>query len=188
MATGGAFNVARLIRELGLKPVAGDETLMRVLQTIQPTLQVGDLSHTTPPHVGASAMFGSIVIGLAAQRGIIELQSLAPGGGFVEWVMVDTNATGAQMRVVTTPSGVAIAVPSAGQLSRDPVLSTVVRGSVAATGDPSVVIVADIDQFRFGHTPLFIPRGSIFQVEHTVDQQLSFVNFGWREVPAPENL
>jgi len=186
MAKGGAFNVSQLIRELGLTSVSKED--MRVLETIQPTLLVGDMSNVTPPHVGPSALFGAVTVGAVAEVGIFELRCLAPGGGFVEWIMFATDATGGRFRISLTSSGVATPVVSAGQMSRDAVVSNAFQGSVPPTGLPAVTIVANIDQFRFGHTPLFVPRGSFFQIESTVLNTIAILGIGWREVPASEHV
>jgi len=190
MAKGGAFNVSQLVRELGLTAVSPED--MRVLQTIQPTLQVGNLSDVTPPHVGPSALFGAVTVGAVGERGMFEMRCLAPGGAFVEWILFSTELTGGQFRITTTqalnPAGGPIVVPSAGQMSRDPVVSLAFQGSQLATGLPSVSIVTSSDQFRFGATPLFVPRGSFFSIESTINNTIAILGIGWREVPASEHV
>lgn len=185
MALGGAFNVSHLIKELGLKAVEGDA--MRVLETIQPTLVIGDLHDSTPAHQPPTALFGFVAQGTPSNVGLFEIQCLSPGGAFVGWFSISTVFTGAAIRVVTTGAGVSNVVPSAGQLSRAPVVSIAREGNISATTDPGVQFVTDTQQLFFGFRDLYIPKGSFFQVELTSVNTISAIGVHWREIPAMEN-
>lgn len=183
---GGAFNVAELVKTLGLKPVGPDE--MRLRQDIQPVLTVGDLSATTPPHEQPAALFGSLVTGAVGTVGMFEIQSLAPGGGYVGWFNQTTAFSTCQVRVATAPSGVATVVAPAGQLSRAPVLSILRIGDLVATGLPEILFSTDAQQINFGWRDIYVPHGSFFQVELTALNALSAIGVHWREVLAAENV
>jgi len=187
MAKGGAFNVSKLIRELGLTAVTGED--MRVLETIQPTLLVGDLSDVTPPHVAASAMFGTTITAVAAESGVIELQCLAPGGCFIEWIVTFAGTTNIFMRVTTAAiAGGETVLTPAGQTSRDPLLSIVRSGTITPSGIAEAVVFGTTSaELSFGPNPIFIPRGSFFSLEAVVANQPASLGFGVREVPASEH-
>jgi len=186
MAKGGAFNVSKLIEQLGLQTVSGDT--MRVLETIQPTMAVGDLKDVTPPHVAATEMFNANPTGAAGEVGIVELQCLAPGGGFIEWVFVSTVFSNARMRVVTVGAAIATVVPSVGQLSREPIVSIVREGSIPPSGLPGVLIIPNNAELIWGNRQMFIPRGSFFQIEHNTLATQASTSFSFREVPASEHV
>jgi len=186
MAKGGAFNVSQLIRELGLQTIEGDT--MRVLETIQPTMIVADISDSTPPHVGASAMFGASIVGTVPNVGLFELQCLAPGGAFIEWMMFSVGAGNMRFRVTTVASGVSTLVAPAGVLSRDPIVSIARIGNVAPTGLPHILVTSATDFFHFGDKPFFIPRGAFFQLEAASQNVTNPVGCGWREIPASEHV
>jgi len=187
MAKGGAFNISELVRELGLTAVTSED--LRVLQTIQPVLNVGDLSDVTPPHVAASSMFGFTVTAAGGLLATMELQCLAPGGCFIEWIVV-VSTTNVGMRVTTAAiaAGQAVVAP-AGQTSRDPIVSVVRQGDVAAPGiAEAVVFGATSFDMSFGPNPIFIPRASFFSLQALVANTAATISFGVREVPASEHV
>lgn len=185
MAKGGAFNVSQLIRELGLQTMTGED--MRVLQTIQPTLLVGDLSDVTPPHVAASAFFGVTLAGAVGLAGAVELQCLAPGGCFIEWITIDSPVVSISMRVSLTSLGVGTPLAAAGVTSRDAIVSRVQTDAVAL-GGAAVTLAQTGDFFGFSPNPMFIPRASFFSLQHQVVNLVGTVGFGVREVPASEHV
>ena len=184
----GAFNVSRLIAELGLQQIRGDE--MRVLESIQPTMQVGDLSDVTPPHVAPSAIFGSVLIGGVGTAGGVQFHSLAPGGSFVEWITFDSTATNATFGIQTVDPAFPTLLPPGGQTSRDPVQTIVRTGAVGflpgIAGSPVISSTAAI--LSFSNRPVFVPRGTFFVIQNAMTgaPAFSFFGLGWREVPASE--
>ena len=183
---GGAFNTAELIRQLGLKPVGPDE--MRVQTSIQPVLNVGDLSDATPPHISASAFFGVLLQGGAGTVGICELQCLSPGGGFIDWITFNATTTNARFRVTLNSVAVVTPVVPAGVTSNEPIVSPVTQGAVAAPADPSVTIFPTGFIATFSSRPIFVPRGAFFQFQCATVNVAGNLGFGWREVPAAENI
>lgn len=184
----GTFNVSRLIAELGLQNLTGQE--LRVLQTIQPVLNVGDIGDNSPPHVSPAAMFGGLAIGSGGNVGSVQLQCLAPGGGFIEWLTFESATTDFNMSVRTVPSGTATVLAPAGVLSRDPIASIVTTDFVAPLGAPQIQLSQDTNQYTFTPRPLFVPRGSFFllQAQTGGGGALFLFGFGWREVPASEHV
>jgi len=174
-----------LIRELGLQTISGDD--MRVLETIQPTLLVGDLSDVTPPHVAASAFFGAVIVGAVGLSGTIELQCLAPGGCFIEWITIDSPTVSIAMAVGTAASGAATPVVAAGLTSRDPIVSRV-NTDASALITPSVTLAQTGAYFPFNPNPMFVPRGSFFTLQTALVNTTGTVGFGVREVPASEHV
>lgn len=185
MAKGGAFNVSQLIRELGLQTISGED--LRVLETIQPTLLVGDLSDVTPPHVAASAFFGVTLAGAVGLAGTVELQCLAPGGCFIEWVSIDSPVVAIAMRVTTVSLGVTTPLAAAGVTSRDPIVSRV-RTDAVVLGPAFVSLAQTGDFFPMNPNPMFIPRASFFSLQHQVVNLTGTVGFAVREVPASEHV
>lgn len=186
MAEGGSFNISQLVRELGLKAVSAED--LRILETIQPVLIAGDLSRTTPPHEQPAALLAARTDGAIGRRGMFEVQCLAPGGAFVGWIVFSTLGTTSQIRVVTTPSGVATVSPGAGQLSRAPIRSILRIGDVPATGAPSLVLTSGFTA-QAGFADLYVPNGAFFQIEHATDNVLNVdIGIHWREVLAAENV
>jgi hypothetical protein len=181
MALGGAFNVSRLIRELGLKSIRGDE--LRVLDTIQPTMSVADLEDWTPAHVGPSVIFGIQPTSGAGTRGIVEIQALSAGGAYVDWIGI-FGTLNCEMRVIPNGSGLTNAVPPAAFTSRDPIVSVCNQGPIAATGAAFVQLNRNMQTIRFDRSRLFVPRGSFFQIELTPDNSTMSIGFAWREVVA----
>ncbi len=184
MAEGGSFNIAALVRRLGLKAVAAED--LRVLQTIQPVLPVGNLSDFTPPFVSASAMFAETVLGIAGGTGFMQLQCLAPGGGFIDWFQFRSGFSNGRMRVSATDLGGAVST-TVGQTSREPVVSIVTSGSNLLINEPGVHLSENGIFIQFGLRPIFVPRGSFFQMQLIFPNLNGDIGFGWREVPAAEN-
>ena len=184
---GGAFNVAALIRQLGLKRIRGDE--MRVLETIQPTLSVGELADLTPQHRTPSVLVGVDLVGLALEHGIVELQCLSLGGGFITDLYMSAAAS-VFVRVATTPAVIGVPVPvvPAGVLSADPIVSNIVLGSGANLGPPRVALKSTGKTYFGTHGGLFIPRGSFFQIQVQSVAATSIASFVWREIPAAETI
>jgi len=183
---GGAFNVAELIRQLGLKPVSADEMGLR--QGIQPVLNIGNLADATPPHVSPSAIFGALLVGAPGTVGIIEVQCLSPGGGFIDWFTFNSNVSNARFRVSLTASGAATPVIAAGVTSNVPIVSVINQGDVAASGDPNITLFQNGLFNNLAPRSMFIPRGTFFQIECATVNISATVGFGWREVPVPENI
>jgi len=185
----GTFNVSALIAELGLQNVTGDE--MRVLQSIQPVLAVGDISGNTPPHVPPAAAFGALVLGGGATFGTMQLQSLAPGGCFMDWFTFQSAATSLNVTVRegNVAPGMAVVAPAA-QLSRDPVVSIATNGAQAAgVGAPAILVNNTTVRHDFSPHPWFIPRGFSVVFQSIVVGVLIFnMAFGIREVPATEHV
>lgn len=183
---GGAFNVAALIEQLGLKPVGPDE--MRVLSTIQPTMDVADLSDHTPVHKVPTSLFGATITGLAGESGVVQVQSLAPGGLFIE----DLIIAGAQNVVVTTNlaplAGVILVVQPACVFSDDPIESSVLQGSIPAILPPRAQLRAASSIYAASGHGWFIPKGSFFRVSTGALAVSTEVIFTVREVPAAPNV
>jgi len=183
----GTFNVSRLIAELGLQQIKGDE--MRVLETIQPVMNVGALSDVTPPHVAPSAMFGGFAASGPGVAGTVQLQCLAAGGGFIEWLTIQSTTTAVSIRVLDTPITGMTPFANAGRLSRDPVVSIAAVASIAALGGSSILLDESTNFFSFQPRSLFVPRGSSFVMQGSAGAGiLFFFGFGWREVPASEHV
>jgi len=182
MAKGGAFNVSKLIDELGLKTISG-ETL-RILETVQPVLNVGDLEGVTPPHVPASALISATEAAAGGLAATVQVQCLAAGGAIVEWVIPHGAIPPAMF---LRGAGVAGLAPLAvQQISRDPIVSIASSGDgVALSGgvplDPTVF-------YNFGPNGIFVPTGSFFILQAVVVNFTSGGGLKWREVPAAENL
>jgi len=182
---GGAFNVSRLIRELGLQ-VLGADDLMRVRTEIQPVMAVGDLSDVTPPHVAPTALFGRTLLSGGGNTWKFEVQCLAPGGGFCEWIMYNGVAN-ALMRVgLTTITAGGVVVPNVGQLSRDPIVSIVRAADSVPAGLPGAILSGAGEFYPMAPRPMFIPRGSFLQFEAGALATVGNLSFVWREVPASE--
>lgn len=187
MAKGGAFNVSQLIRELGLKTISGDT--MRVLETVQPTLPVGQLEGLTPPHVPPSAMFGVTAASGAGLNATLEVQCLAPDGLWIGWAVIGASASIVGYRVTTVTHAAGLGVlASAGQLSRDAVLSVVRSGGIAAVGGPSVDFPSTFGGNLFFADPLYVPRGSFFSLQSVLTNVPVFLGFKFKEVPAAPAL
>lgn len=182
---GGGFNVAALIKELGLKPVGPDE--MRVRGDIQPVLIAGDLSATTPAHEQPAAMFGTTISGAPGTAALFELQSLSPGGGFVGFVS-SVQSTGVRMRVVTAGSGISTVLAPAGVLSRAPLVSIVRIGDVAPSAEPFIAFASTLNATQYGWHDIYVPTGSFFQLESASLNNSIQVGIHWREVVAAENV
>lgn len=182
----GAFNVSRLIAELGLKQLTGEE--LDVLEKIQPVLQVGDLSDVTPPHVAPSAIFGAFIGGGVGTFGGVQFQSLAPGGSFVEWITFDSTTTNANFMIETTDPGFPTLLAAAGQASRDATQTIVRTGALATINALAPVISSTAAIISFTTRPIFIPRGAFFVIQNATAGAGAFAFFGvgWREVPASE--
>ena len=182
---GGAFNTSKFIEALGLKPVGPDE--MRVSSSIQPVLIAGDLSQQTPPHIAASAFFGTTLVGGVGLHGTVELQVLAPGGCFVEWVSIDSPVVAMSMRVGPVSLGTATPLAAAGFTSRDAVQSRAFTDAVAV-GGASVILSQSGIYWPFNPNPMFVPSGSFFSLQTQIANTTGTVGFAIREVPAAENL
>jgi len=186
MAKGGAFNVSQLIRELGLQTISGDT--MRVLETIQPTISVGDLGGLTPPHVTASAFFDHFMVGSGGLFGTVEVQCLSPGGLFIDWITYNSTSTSDfTIRSATALPGGTIET-AAGVTSRDPLVSIVRSGNVARISGNGVSLSRNGDIFVFGNKPIFVPRGQFFGFQVNTADTSSEVGFSVREVPASEHV
>jgi len=187
MAKGGAFNVAQLIRELGLQTISGET--MRILETIQPVMAVGDLSDVTPPHVAPSALFGVQETGAVGTAAIIEAQCLAPGGLFIEMFSAISGFTTCSIRITEAAIGPGLPVlATAGQASREPIASVVRSGAVAQSPLEAFTITQVGEITVFGSNAIFVPRGRFFSMQATLDNTI--INFGFwiREVPASEHV
>ncbi len=182
----GAFNITRLLAELGLKNVQD----LPITERIQPTISVGDLSDVTPPHVAPSAIFGDFQAALVLFRALFEFQCLAPGGAFVEWISWESAVANGNIRIRPAAIGPGLAVlPVAGQASRDPIVSIGRSGVILPSGLPSGAIInANAVFVSFSPRPMFIPRGQFLSVESGATNAAVGFGMGWREVPASEHV
>jgi len=181
---GGAFNVAALIAELGLKPVGPDE--MRIRGDIQPVMVAADLRDLTPPHVPASALFGLGLVGAGLDAGIIEVQCLARGGAFVDWLTI-SSAVSINMFIRATGSAGLAPQAAVAQVSRDAIVSVAESGDIVPIAAFSLPVDGGGSFFNFDPA-IFIPRGNFFVLQLALPAQTGSVGFAWREVPAAENL
>jgi hypothetical protein len=187
----GAFNVARLIAELGLKRVEG-RPVMELAEVIQPTITVGDLSGLTPPHVAPEALFGGLITNIALEAAAVEIQCLAPGGGFLESISIRGPSAGWLRQSATALIPADPVLANVGQLSRDPVVSVVRVGTVVPSGlegfDLSTSLSGDAVFYNFAPRGLFIPRGTFLTMEAQVVNIALRFGLVWREVPASESV
>jgi len=183
----GAFNVSQLIRELGLQRVTGNE--MRVLETIQPTMEVADLSAVTPPHQAPTSLFAATVSSTAATFGACGVQSLGAGGCFIDWITVNFGVGGVLMVIQTTDPGFTLApVAPMATLSKDPGASLFFDESIALfAGGVRIPLSSGTQFWNWTTAPLFIPRGSFFLLQSSVATTGVFeVGIHARDVPASE--
>ncbi len=182
---GGAFNVAELVKQLGLKPVGPDE--MRVRGDIQPVLAVGQLDDLTPQHVPASAFVGIAGIAVLLEVSTLELQCLSAGGLFVDWLSYSSAFTGQfRIRAAALAAAQAIIVPS--NASNETVASVVRGGSQVPTGGPLGGLLDQRSSFVNFQRPIYVPKGMFFSIEGRLVNVPASMAFGWREVPAAPNL
>jgi len=182
----GTFNVSQLIAELGLQNI-GQGEILRVLDSIQPTMSVGSLEDTTPPHVPPSALFGAFEATAPGLFSTVQIQCLAPGGAYVDWV-VSQSTTPIEMRVVTVDPGATTLLAVAGQTSRDAIVSIARHDAIAAIATPFVFIEDDSMFMQFGKHPIFVPRGSFFTISSFLANLTFSWGLAWREVPSSESV
>ncbi len=181
----GAFNITRLIAELGLKNVSE----LDVIERIQPVLPIGNLSDLTPPHVAPSALFGNFLPAVVALFGVFEIQCLAPGGAFVDWFSyIGSGDIG--VRILVTPQiPAAPIIAPAGQASRDPVVSVARSDNVVFGGGFEIPTFRQNQNFfTFSARGMFIPRGSFVNFQSQSSNNETSFGIGWREVPATEHV
>lgn len=184
----GAFNVSRLIAELGLQNVTGEE--LRVLESIQPVLQVGDIGGNSPPHIPPASVSSALVVGGVGTFGSMNLMCLAPGGLFLDWFTFESGATSLNVFVrVGNPAPGMVVVPADNQVSNDPVVSVVTNGTAAAAvGGTAIFINTTTFRHDFSPHPWFIPRGSSVTFQSIVaGVTIMNIGLGFREVPASEH-
>jgi len=178
------FNVSDLIRRLGLKNVSG----LPIEERITPTVNVGSLEGLTPSLVPPSALFADTTAAVAARVGLVEVQSLSPGGLWIENVFFNAAFTSAlvySLRQVPDLSFTG-ALTATIVASNEPFVSQVFMGDIAPSGLRGLTVTLNPDP-RGNFGPWYIPRGDVFRLEGTVVNQI----FGWgifiREVPATEH-
>ncbi len=180
-----AFNISRLIAELGLKDIRD----IPLVERIQPVLTVGDLTAQTPPHVAPSAIFGELISQVVAENGVFEIQCLSAGGGFVDWISVASTAVNLHIKVRPTAIAASEAiVQPLGLTSRDPILSVARQGTILPSGDRGAVASQSALFMGFAPRSIFVPRGSFFSLEGGTVNSGFFFGVGWREVPASEHV
>lgn len=181
----GAFNVTQLIAELGLQKISGSE--MRVLQTIQPTMNVGDLDQVTPPHQAPTELFGVSALTGVGTFATVGIQSLGAGGCFIDWWSINPAVGGVLMKVVDANPGFTVGpTASVGLLSRDPVASLLFNESIALFSGTRVAL-GTVQQLWNVPVPMFIPRGSFFTLQSsTITTGLFECGIHVRDVPASE--
>ncbi len=176
------FNITQLIRELGLKNVDS----MDVVERLQPVVTVADLSDLTPAHQAPKALFGAFIAAVVAERFVMEVQCLAPGGLFVDWLAYDSTGN---LRISINATAVAGALPvvaPVGQASRDPVRSIVREGTLPGAVVPGM-IVRNEHTFPAGSIGLFVPRAQFFLIQSASTNIQGDIGFTFWEVPATES-
>lgn len=73
------YNLTAYARAIGSKMLAA----MHFINSIQPTIQVADLTSLSPAHQPPLAAFGASTIAVVGQRAKLEVASRGPGGCFV---------------------------------------------------------------------------------------------------------
>lgn len=181
--SGGAFNISRLIRELGLKNAE-----IPVIESIQPTMPLASMAGQVPVHVGAVAMGGGYSAATAAEHSAYQIQVLDPGGLVIQWISaLDITAT---FMVTVQP----IPIP---WLTRGPVALTVQQFN---NGNPTLsqldvgtaaAPVTTVPAFRreilaCPFAPLFVPRGSYLWVVRETPNSAAWLSLCWCGITASE--
>lgn len=179
---GFSLNVFEGLRRLGITGGQG----LTMAGELQPTLLVSDLSRQVPGPVEPRGFVGANVLPGAGTRGAIQIESLAPGGIFIECIALRpfNPAVADNVHLSRSTTDLALPVANASDFGGDPVDSTPTAGqtAVAAFG-PTLPLSAGFESLAFA-LGLFVPNGQFFTMmnSQTVDRLDAAVV--WRELPA----
>lgn len=152
----GSFNVQRLTAELGLKNVSE----MPVGLALAATVPLETMAGMVPVHQSPQAMFGGTTGLAVGEFSAAEFTCLDPGGAYLEvfqqsGVTITINLTTGAAPLVFAAVG-PLAHP-AQQFQVDPVLSTVVSGTILAA--PVLTTPQLLDIWAPYKHPLWVERG-----------------------------
>jgi hypothetical protein len=163
----GAFNVSRLLRELGLKNIIE----MPVRTEIQPTINLDSMAGQIPVHVGGVAIMGGKAQANALEASAFKLTCRDPGGGILMSIQRGASSIlrmdlfdGASQ----TAWGAAGPVPmKVLNFTNNPTRSILESGSWAVTAGADAIEIA---QFVGApdYAPLYIPPGGVLELSGNV--------------------
>jgi len=179
----GTFNLSRFFQAIGIK-----NPHPTVSERITPVLIAGDLSQLTPAHYPPTGAFGGDEGAVAAEVGVIEINSLDRGGCFIEYMAANAGL----IFGIADPDLTGTLAVDAGPFSAEPILSQVFHGTLLvsplppAVSSPINLPVSTSTRFQAAR-PLYVPPGrSIFFVTSGVNSAITNWTVIVRGVPAAE--
>ena len=182
---GGSFNVAELLRQLGLKSVHE----LPIAPSVQPVLVAGDASGLTPPLLPPTAWAGATIGAVIGQLGGLQVQSLGVGGCWVRQCLFAVGQTTVIPFAITAADPIAggyATVLTKNEMAPDPTVSVVRVGN-----DAAALAVGDSPQWRAitsTTVPLidavYVPHGWFFTIQNANSNQISYASVMIQEVPA----
>jgi hypothetical protein len=161
-----AFNIRELVRQLGVKDVSE----LPLVESIQPTLQIGDAGAITQPLMPPTALLG----GSATGNGTTTVGGgqivPAPSGTWVRHLNAVTAITGNILTALVAHPGTTMATTAAcaaHQMSVDPIASAVNSVTMLAASRPNPVTspysLAAANVAQLWPDLLFVPPGFVLE-------------------------
>jgi len=182
------LNVQQVFRRLGIQTGA---RLPQLNDAIQMTMLVTDLSKLVPAPIEPRGMAGVNLTGVAGQKTTCQLQSLAPGGIFVETIVFRSVNFGSAQNYLMDVTLTDLALPGlAGNINigGTPIFSRFTGGtvlvptagaSIPAQGSGAAISIAP---------GIFVPNQAFLSITTNSNaERLDLVIF-YRELPAVEEV
>lgn len=182
----GSFNVAELLRQLGLKSARD----LPVLETVQPVLPVGDASGLSPSLIAPIAWAGGEVAAVAGQYGAFQVSGRGAGGTWIRQFTTSAPGTSGLWRLNVSSTdplagGIATALPLL-DMAANPVQSVVRKGTSAtllpAATTPSWNQIAATTFTMID--PVYLLPGSILTIEQATVNAVFYFSVIVQDVPA----
>ncbi len=163
----GGFNVAELLKQLGLKSLRD----LPLVEAIQPTLPVGDASGLSSPLLAPTCWAGGPVAAVVGRLSGFQIQSLGAGGCWVRELRAGTTGANGYWRMILSATEPAGGNYGATALTNHDMAPTPVL-SRCSSGDSNVNLGADCPtwpQSNFTTVPfvdgIYLPHGFFCAIE-----------------------
>lgn len=182
------LNVQNVFRRLGIQTGA---RLPQLNDAIQMTMLVTDLSKLVPAPIEPRAMAGANIAGVNNRKSVVQLQSLASGGIFVETIVLRSttlsNTQNYLIDVSLTDLGMP-ALPTQINIGGTPAFSRFTGGVVITpTGGATLPAVGGGGSVNIS-PGIFVPNQAFVSITTTTFQERLDVAIFYRELPSVEEV
>ncbi len=173
------FDLTALLRAIGVKGAQGK---LDLVELIQPTIQVGDLSAMSPAILPPSSSFGGFQAATAGEFTVFQIEPAHKGGSFVQWT-INNNALEFTIWRTNAIPAVFDTGPTAldGQrTSHQPSTARVSRGA-SIVGDPGRNVHPNIQNRQ--SQLIYLPSDLFLIIESRAVAEAIYINADIQDVP-----